>query len=513
MPYIFQTFKSRVNPATGVREPVLDRKGRPVAHDLWRFTYIDFRGDRRTATGARTRAATEDLAARKQVQENEIRLGVRPAPKSYDTAKGRTFADMTGEYSAWGGSQGGRGGRPWGRGHARMRAAHLAFWRTRLGLVTLADLDGVLPRVEAALRELQDAGRTGKTLANYADALRSFCTWCVERGYLPDDPLKGMAAFDATPKTQRRALTPDEIGRLLTTCRERKRLLYATALCSGLRAGELKALKVEHLDALRGGLHLDAAWTKGRRSGFQPLPAALVQELAEASEGKAPDATLLDAPTHTGRTLAEDLESAGIASWAPEGKVDFHSLRVTYVSLVLQQGATLKEAQSLARHATPGLTMNTYGRTRVDRLSALAEDVGKAVFAQNGNTTGTEQKKGDSATLHATGTYGRGDAGSIPAASTFPACASPGRPGLSRGLNVTQAGQRQAVAAEAPADLGTGRDTADTSCGRPKNTTGTQREHNRSITAKALAPGLAVLTGAAEHVARTLIDLVVNAEN
>ena len=413
MPRAFQTFKTRMNPATDKRELVLDRKGRPIPHKCWRYTYTDAAGDRRTKTGGPTKEETELTALRAQAREAEIKMGLRPAPKSYDEAMRRPFGEVSAEYQRWGESQGGRGGRPWGTVHARMRRTHLAWWAARLTLTTLADVEGALPRVEAALRELQNAGSAGKTLANRVDALAAFCGWCVDRGYLADDPLRRIAGFNTAPTFQRRALTPDEIGRLLKTCRPRYRMLYETALCSGLRAGELKALRVQHLDLMRGGLYLDGAWTKNRKAGFQPLPAALVRELADASTGKAPDAALLDVPHHTARAVDIDLATAGIGKWTPEGMVDFHALRTAYVSLVLQEGATVKEAQSLARHSTPGLTMNTYGRTRADRLTALAEDVGRIVLAEC--ATGAERPEAEVATARATGTYGVEAAGIEPA--------------------------------------------------------------------------------------------------
>lgn len=123
-----------------------------------------------------------------------------------------------------------------------------------MGLATLADLQGILPRVEEALRELQQGGRAdvhkrhkrgglaGKSLNAYADSLRAFCSWCVERGYLDGNPIDGLALFDATPGTQRRAMTPDEIAKLLQVAPEHRRLLYEAAFCTGLRAGELRAL-------------------------------------------------------------------------------------------------------------------------------------------------------------------------------------------------------------------------------------------------------------------------------
>ncbi|KAA3639082.1 MAG: hypothetical protein DWP92_05190 [Armatimonadetes bacterium] len=42
---------------------------------------------------------------------------------------------------------------------------------------------------------------------------------------------------------------------------------------------------------------------------------------------------------------------------------DFHSLRVTYISALVGSGASVKEAQLLARHSDPGLTIQIYTRT------------------------------------------------------------------------------------------------------------------------------------------------------
>ena len=66
--------------------------------------------------------------------------------------------------------------------------------------------------------ENHDDMATGKTLRNYADGLAAFCGWCKKRNYLDHDPLEKLQVFDATPKTKRRALSPDEIQRLLAAC-------------------------------------------------------------------------------------------------------------------------------------------------------------------------------------------------------------------------------------------------------------------------------------------------------
>jgi integrase len=185
-----------------------------------------------------------------------------------------------------------------------------------------------------------------------------------------------MAAVDQTPRYPRRALTPDEIARLLAVAPPERALVYRVALASGLRAGELAALTAGDVDAERGGLILHAEWTKNRQGGFQPLPASLVAALGATMTGD-PSAPLLSFTRHhAARRLALDLAAAGIERHTGAGKVDFHSLRVTYVTLLCESSANVREVQALARHASPALTMGTYARVRDAGLRAAVERIG-----------------------------------------------------------------------------------------------------------------------------------------
>ena len=74
-------------------------------------------------------------------------------------------------------------------------------------------------------------------------------------------------------------------------------------------------------------------------------------------------------------TLDADLVRAGIPKEAIGGKLDFHAVRLAYINLVIEAGATVKEAQTLARHATPQMTLGVYGRTREERLHQVVEHV------------------------------------------------------------------------------------------------------------------------------------------
>ena len=210
-----------------------------------------------------------------------------------------------------------------------------------------------------------------------------------------------MAPFDTTPKSIRRALGAEEIGAILRHCDEPLGLLLETAFLSGLRVNELRNLTVDHLwieDLC--GLRLDAAWTKNRQDGFQPLPRNLADRLkAHAESGvpaelyaknlrrkdakkKPPNRPLLYVQTTPARALDRVLEKAGISKHAPGGKIDFHACRVAYVNLVIESAATVKEAQALARHSSPSLTMNVYGRAGEKGLAATMERVAENLDAQ-----------------------------------------------------------------------------------------------------------------------------------
>ncbi len=375
-------------------------RSKPLRGGKYQGWFIDANGDRKFFTGTRSKKETERLAIRFEDEHHQIRTGYVPEPGLADYHGDRDVTGVMDEYLGWGASQGGRGGRPWSKQHALKRQTLLAWWHEQLSLNTLSDLEGILPRVEKALRELQDKGRAGKTLTNYAEAIGAFCDWCVKRGYLESDPLKSLGKFDITPRTQRRALTAEEINRLLGACAPHRRLVYETAFLSGLRTNELRNLTTDHLDREQCGLILDAEWTKNREPGFQPIPSSLAERLYEFAHSgepvrlyekfyqrkdrtrEMPTSPLLYVPTLPARDLEKDLKAAAIPKHTSEGKVDFHACRVAYITFVIESGANIKEAQVLARHKTPGLTMNVYGRVRKERLSGTVEKVGETLFPQ-----------------------------------------------------------------------------------------------------------------------------------
>ena len=356
--------------------------------------YFNSNRARKHITGTHDYDETKRIAVRLEDDHLQVRLGYRPARSSAEKSRTLRFDSVVQDYMDWGRAQGGRGGRPWSVVHAANRQTQLERWRDRLALVTLADLDGILPRVEKAAQELHKAGSSGKTISDKTASLGALCTWCVERGYLETHPLKGLASFDTTPLSQRRAATKEELVVILHAAPIERRLLYETAFCSGLRAGELRQLKEHHVDLNEGGFRLEAAWTKNRKPGLQPAPRSLLERLLtfarsghvdriyEAAYQRGPTDTsppkgrLLYVPAHTARSMQVDMAAADVPRDAPKGKLDFHALRVAYINFILGD-VTLspKEMQDLARHGTLDLTLNVYGRSRAERLHGAAERI------------------------------------------------------------------------------------------------------------------------------------------
>jgi hypothetical protein len=117
--------------------------------------------------------------------------------------------------------------------------------------------------------------------------------------------------------------------------------------------------------------------------GLQPLPLWLLKRLTESVKGKVPNAPLLAiSRSNATRKFYRDMEKAGIPRLIlGEGTTTFHSLRATFATLLMEEGADLKTAMTLMRHSTPDLTVNRYAKARRETLVEFAETVGEVARA------------------------------------------------------------------------------------------------------------------------------------
>lgn len=355
--------------------------------------YTDYTGRRVYFTGTPNRIETKRMAQQLEIKHRKIALGVEPPPTAPVKHRKRPFLEVVDEYIRWGRTFGRKDGKGWSPAWASRTEGYLRKWSETLSIETLADLDGVLPRVEGTLRQLAEQGYSGRGIAGIVKPLRAFCGWCIGHGYLRENPLKGLARIDETPQSERRALTIDEIRKLFSVIPDWRRLAYSVAIATGLRLGELRKLDRTALEPQNNRLRLQWRNTKNRKTAYVYLPSALTKAVAEFADSGAPgrlyekthtrralpETPLLFIPTHLLRIFDRDLARVGIPKSTHEGKLDIHSLRVTAISLGAEAGASVKELQTLARHSDPKLTFGVYAKSRDSRMVELAERIGSAL--------------------------------------------------------------------------------------------------------------------------------------
>jgi len=186
-------------------------------------------------------------------------------------------------------------------------------------------------------------------------------------------------------------VAPDVAARLRATG-EAHALLYAVAAGTGLRRGEVGRLRWADLDLVAGEVRVRAESAKARREQSVPLRTDLVAALsAERARRSREPGSAVVFPSRlipTPRGFALDLLAAGLAApvLGDGGKrvgidatdeaghvVDFHSLRSVLATRLSAAGVPLVQAQRILRHSSPTLTANHYTRPESSDLHRAIE--------------------------------------------------------------------------------------------------------------------------------------------
>jgi len=206
-------------------------------------------------------------------------------------------------------------------------------------------------------------------------------------------------------------IKPEDRKRLQALGRERA-LIYKTLAFTGLRKNELASVTLGQvqLDGATPHIVLNAADEKNREGSLIPLRSDLAADLREwlsdrtasrrlearnaptikfdrktrsdirsrsnEEQGRwlMPDEFLFDVPDGLVKIFDRDLRAAGIPKVDDRGRtLDVHSLRTTFGTMLSRSGVAPRSAQSLMRHSTIDLTMNTYTDPRLLDLQGAIE--------------------------------------------------------------------------------------------------------------------------------------------
>ena len=169
-------------------------------------------------------------------------------------------------------------------------------------------------------------------------------------------------------------------------------LLVRWQAYTGCRIGESLALKVGDVDVDRRRARIGRTWTDDGHGGSMlgtpkngkarniAIPRFLMPQIKAQMEGMGDDDWLFRATrggnvwTNTWRTRIwnKAVKAAGME----DAGVTIHSLRHTYASFAIAQGADVKTLQMQLGHSSPSITLNTYTALWPERLDDVADAIG-----------------------------------------------------------------------------------------------------------------------------------------
>jgi integrase len=247
-----------------------------------------------------------------------------------------------------------------------------------------------LSAVEEAIGEVR-LKRCAGTANFYTRCIKSFSKWLDRDKRARNHILAALAQKDVKGDRRRirRRLTDAEVAALINAAengppaakgfaRHDRAMLYRLAHGTGFRAKELPTLTPERfrLDDDPPTVCVLAGYAKNGKEAEQPIATALADLfrvwLADKPAGKPVFAKM---PNRQCAMLRADLERAGVPYITSEGYADFHASKGTYVSNVMDTGASIKTLQTLARHSDPRLTIDVYSKARRFDLVAAVESL------------------------------------------------------------------------------------------------------------------------------------------
>jgi integrase len=189
-------------------------------------------------------------------------------------------------------------------------------------------------------------------------------------------------------------LDPAGVERLARAIRPPYGVLVDMAAYSGMRAGELAALRVGRLDLLAGRAEVVASITEvagrlvaGTTKTYQRrtvrLPRFLCEQLGGYLAGRPHQRDDLVFTMPGGGPLRQSMVSTrlfkpAVRAAGLDERLRFHDLRHTAASLLIRQGASIKAVQAQLGHASASVTLNRYGHLFPDELEHLADRLERA---------------------------------------------------------------------------------------------------------------------------------------
>ena len=247
--------------------------------------------------------------------------------------------------------------------------------------------------IQVYVAHLIQQGYAPKSIDHTIDVLSAVLRTAVKWGHLQENPARGVELPTLKTVRPKWALTPEQAARLLDKLSPLGRAMVGLAILSGLRRGELFALRWRDIDeeartlTVREAVYDGTFSTPKTEAGLRQIPLSDVA-LGFISEWK----------RHAGRTTAEALVFATRTgnSISPNNvlrrsifpackaldlpKATWLTFRRTYSSWSHDKGVPGKVVAQLMGHANVDTTLNVYTQVLDGSLRAAVDKVGSELF-------------------------------------------------------------------------------------------------------------------------------------
>lgn len=255
--------------------------------------------------------------------------------------------------------------------------------------------------VAAWVGRLSAVGLSGSSVRQCHRVLSLILTDAVRAKRLQSNPAEGVELPRAA-KPEKRFLSAVEVSRLVDACGH-DGLIVQTLAYTGLRFGELAALRVRRVNLMRRRLEVAEAVTeingvlvagtpKTHQTRSVPIPRFLVEQLTPLLAGKGPDDFVFTSAAG-GQLRLMNFRRRGFdqaAVCAGLAGLTSHELRHTAASLAIASGANVKDVQRMLGHASAAMTLDVYAGLFEDSLDDVADrmDVMARAAADSVRTSG-----------------------------------------------------------------------------------------------------------------------------
>jgi len=256
-------------------------------------------------------------------------------------------------------------------------------------------LSAIQPRdVRSWIAEASRQGVAPNTIRAIASTLGRIVKTAVRDGLIGRSPCDGVEMPRAGVAPEMRFLTAAEVVRLAEAIDRRYRAAIYLAAYSGLRWGELAALRPERLDLDRGFVEVRESLAdvsgqlltqppKSGRARSVSMPGFVCDVLkahaAEFADARhvftSPSGGPLRRSNWYRRQFKPAVSAAGL-----DPRFRFHDLRHTCAALAIAQGAHPKAVQERLGHSTVRLTLDCYGHLLPGLDERLCDDLEEAHF-------------------------------------------------------------------------------------------------------------------------------------